>query len=386
MNAFFTLLLFIGLCPIFILTVLPPTGQCVKDAYPPPLKNKVPKYIINLDLPPEVRWNKLVTDKRKELNATLNVIKNLTNSFFRGTFIWLVDKVLPFIIKSLPEPYSTEIASIAKVTKIPLGEIILYNIFYEVFTFCTSVIVQDYKGNLYHGRNLDFGIFMGWDTKNHTWKITEAIQRTTVQIEFYKENQLLYKSVGFAGYVGIITAIKPKHFTLTINERFKLNGGYIGILEWILGDHSSHWMGFLSRDVMENSPNYTTAMKTLATSKLIAPVYFILGGIKKGEACIITRDRGTNKADILSMENGWYVLQTNYDHWNKPPFYDDRRTPAIKCLNKMTQKNASFAGVFNILSTQPNLNKLTAYTALMEAKTGKLETYLQYCDDPCWPW
>ncbi|XP_023221260.1 acid ceramidase-like [Centruroides sculpturatus] len=386
MNSFLSLCLFIGLCPLFVLTVVPPTGQCVKDAYPPPLKNKVPIYAINLDLPPELRWNKLIADKRKELNATINVIKNLTKSVFNGKFIWLVDHGLPLILKSLPEPYSTEIASIAKISKIPIGEIILYNIFYEIFTFCTSVIVQDIEGNLYHGRNLDFGIFMGWDAKNHTWLITEALQQTLAQLEFYKGNKLLYKSVGFAGYVGVITAIKPKHFTLTVNERFKLNGGYIGIIEWILGFHSSHWMGFLTRDVMEKSPNYTTAKHILARTELIAPVYFILGGNKKGEACIITRDRGTNKADILTMGNGWYVLQTNYDHWKNPPFFDDRRTPAIKCLNKMTQKNASFAGIFNVLSTQPNLNKLTAYTSLMEARTGKLETYLQYCDDPCWPW
>lgn len=227
---------------------------------------------------------------------------------------------------------------------------------------------------------------MGWDAKNHTWLLTETLRYTVAQLEFYKENKLLYKSVGFAGYVGVLTAIKPKHFTLTVNERFNINGGYIGIIEWILGDHSSHWMGFLTRQVMENGYNYSTVKHILATTKLMAPVYFILGGNKGGEACIITRDRGTNKSDILTMENGWYVLQTNYDHWNKPPFFDDRRTPAIKCLNKMTQRNASFAGLFNVLSTQPNLNKLTAYTSLMEAKTGKLETYFQYCNDPCWPW
>lgn len=33
----------------------------------------------------------------------------------------------------------------------------------------------------------------------------------------------------------------------------------------------------------------------------------------------------------------WYVLETNYDHWEKPFFLDDRRTPAMKCMNKITQ-------------------------------------------------
>lgn len=34
----------------------------------------------------------------------------------------------------------------------------------------------------------------------------------------------------------------------------------------------------------------------------------------------------------------WYVLETNYDHWKEPLFLDDRRTPAIKCMNQTTQK------------------------------------------------
>ena len=42
-----------------------------------------------------------------------------------------------------------------------IEEITVYNIFYELFTFCTSIVVQDAEGELYHARNLDFGLFMG---------------------------------------------------------------------------------------------------------------------------------------------------------------------------------------------------------------------------------
>lgn len=44
----------------------------------------------------------------------------------------------------------------------------------------------------------------------------------------------------------------------------------------------------------------------------------------------------------LDVKNGrWYVLETNYDHWKEPLFLDDRRTPAMKCMNQTTQ-NVSF--------------------------------------------
>ena len=51
--------------------------------------------------------------------------------------------------------------SIANATGLPQGEVVLYNVFYEVFTFCTSIVAQDEAGHLYHGRNLDFGLFLG---------------------------------------------------------------------------------------------------------------------------------------------------------------------------------------------------------------------------------
>ena len=36
----------------------------------------------------------------------------------------------------------------------------------------------------------------------------------------------------------------------------------------------------------------------------------------------------------------WYLLQTNYDPWTKPPFYDDRRTPGNICMKEWGQENA----------------------------------------------
>ncbi len=47
----------------------------------------------------------------------------------------------------------------------------------------------------------------------------------------------------------------------------------------------------------------------------------------------------------------WYILETNYDHWEKPFFIDDRRTPANNCMKKLTQK-ASFLTLCTCTGTQ----------------------------------
>lgn len=148
--------------------------------------DRVPKYIINLDLPPEERWTQLMMDKKESVRdfslctiscpwlirnskhiifiQALNLlqdIKNYTESFFKGRLFKFVDKYLPMMAKTLPEPYLSELKGIAKIADIPLGEITLYNIFYEVFTVCTSLISQGADGKVYHARNLDFGLLLG---------------------------------------------------------------------------------------------------------------------------------------------------------------------------------------------------------------------------------
>uniref|UniRef100_A0A4W3J6G5 Acid ceramidase n=1 Tax=Callorhinchus milii TaxID=7868 RepID=A0A4W3J6G5_CALMI len=296
-------------------------------------KGKIPWYTINLDSAPHKRWNQLISDKKVEV-------------------------------------------------------FMFFNVFYEIFTVCTSLVAEDTTGKLYHARNLDFGLFLGWDIKKHSWEIPEYLRPLTVNLDFQRNNKTIFKSTNFAGYVGMLTGMRPGIFTLTMNERFNIDGGYIGIIEWILGKRDGFWMSFLTRSVLENATSYAQAKDQLTNTKMLAPAYFILGGNRSGEGCVITRSR---KACLdvweLDLKHGsWYVLETNYDRWKDPLFLDNRRTPAMKCLNETTQKKISLPAIYDVLSTKPVLNKLTTYTTLMEVSSGTFEAYLRDCPDPCIPW
>uniref|UniRef100_A0A3B4YTE9 Acid ceramidase n=1 Tax=Seriola lalandi dorsalis TaxID=1841481 RepID=A0A3B4YTE9_SERLL len=322
----------------------------------------------------------------------IQAIKDLAYAFVpSGRLIELVDITLVSVI--FPLTFSLNLYYIFLIPMeffffyfCNLGEVVLFNIFYEVFTVCTSIVAEDNKGNLFHGRNLDFGLFMGWDVKNKSWIISEKLKPLVVNLDFKRNNQTVFKSTNFAGYVGMLTGIKPHIFTLTMNERFSLDGGYIGILEWILGKRDGMWMSFLTRSVLENAHSYEEAKTRLAQTKLLAPAYFILGGNQTGQGCIITRSRLLS-IDMIDLKLGrWYVLETNYDHWEEPLFLDDRRTPGMKCMNQTTQKNISLKTMYDVLSTKPVLNKLTTYTTLMQVSEGKLESYIRDCPNPCMPW
>ncbi|XP_065127838.1 N-acylsphingosine amidohydrolase (acid ceramidase) 1a isoform X1 [Paramisgurnus dabryanus] len=365
--------------------------DCRTDMYPPKgptFKGNVTWYTVNLNLPPSERWTQVIKDKNKELIAMVQTMKDMAKGFLDGKLIGLVDDELPWLVDTLPYPFDEEIKGIAAVSGVPLGEIALFNIFYEVFTVCTSLVAEDPKGNIYHARNLDFGLFMGWDQENKTWTLTEKLKPLVVNVKFERDNQTLFKSTTFAGYVGMLTGIRPGELTLTMNERFNIDGGYIGILEWIFGKRDGMWMSFLTRKVLENATSYEDAKNQLSQTELLAPAYFILGGNQTGQGCVITRTR-INTLDIWELDMKlarWYVLETNYDHWEKPMVLDDRRTPAMRCMNQTTQGNISLATIYDVLSTKPVLNKLTTYTSLMEVSTGTLESYVRDCPNPCTPW
>ncbi|GAA6094963.1 acid ceramidase [Tachysurus ichikawai] len=372
--------------------VPPYTEDCRTGMYPPSgptFGGAVTWYTVNLDLPPSKRWTELITDKKNDLIIMVQAIKDLADALVpSGRLEELIDQGLPLMIDTLPYPFNEEMKGIATASGVPLGEVILFNIFYEVFTVCTSLVAEDPEGNLIHARNLDFGLFLGWDKKNHSWVIPDKLKPLVVNVDFRRNNSTVFKSTNFAGYVGMLTGVQPNSFTLTMNERFSLDGGYIGILEWILGKRDGMWMSFLTRSVLENATSYAQAQKLLSDTKLLAPAYFILGGNRSGEASIITRSRTHNLNPLeLDIKQGrWYVLETNYDHWKTPLFLDDRRTPAMKCMNQTTQANISVQTVYDVLSTKPVLNKLTTYTTLMQVSKGKLESFIRVCPNPCMPW
>lgn len=366
-----------------------PFDHCETNITPPTVF-KIPEYEINLDLPAEDRWTKLVSDKREKIIALIESIKQNCDQLFGKSLFWMVNEFLPLLTQTLPAEYRQELLGISSATGLSVGEITLFNVFYEFFSVCTSIVAKSEEGVLYHGRNLDFGLFLGWDPANHTWLTTNLLKPLVVKLNFTQGNKTLYQSISYAGHTGILTALKPGKFALSIDERFKLDGGYVGIVEWILGMRNQQWISFLTREVMEKCTSYSCAQKELAKPPLVAPVYFILSGVSPSEGSIITRGRNDFNIWPLGQKHknqtgDWFLVQTNFDQWKKPPFYDDRRTPAIFCLDKEGNKDVPQA-LQNVLSTRPVLNKLTTYTAIMSAEKNMFEVWIQSCPDPCWPW
>eukprot|EP00056_Hartaetosiga_gracilis_P014147 m.239843 g.239843 ORF g.239843 m.239843 type:complete len:395 (-) comp14124_c0_seq1:316-1500(-) len=367
-------------------------ADCNMKPLYPPTGTELPWHTIDHAKPPKERWTEVVAPLSKQIHDMVYQVIDLLPPFLVKEILKKLDEGADKVLDAFPAPYGDEIRGIANATGIDIGALIFYNVAYEIEGGCTSIIAQNEEGNVFHARNLDFGLFFGWDKANETWKLTELLRPLLFNARIVHGEKELYNATYFAGYVGLLTGAKKGGFSLSVDTRFD-NTYWRGLIDFFKGDLSldHQFVGFLTRTVMENNATYSDALQTLTSSPMVGPSYMILGGLNKGEGAIITRSMNES-LHLWTLENnahntGFFVLETNYDNWVSPPFFDNRRDPAEACLNELGSKGIGFEGLYNTLSAQPNLNLLTTYTTLMHVKTGHFEAYKQRCDvHPCTPW
>jgi len=261
--------------------------------------------------------------------------------------------------------------------EIPYGWVTIFNLGYEVTDACTSILAQTPDGKILHGRNLDFWDGMGF---------TDALKDLAVDIDWQKGGKTIFTTSSIAGFVGVLSGIKRGAFSVTINTRFYPEGIQELFYEVIVAitEDGAELVSLLTRDVLMNDKDYTTALNHLSNGPLVADVYYTLAGANPGEGAIISRNR-TVAADVwvLDSPSRWFEVITNYDHWSQPPWFDDRVDPANNVLKSIGQSAISLDKLFTVLSTKPVLNLQTTYSILSCPATGEYRSYLRYCPYPC---
>lgn len=278
----------------------------------------------------------------------------------------LISDVAAEVDRFLPAPYADEIRGVAKYTNSTVGMTLLGNLAYDFTAFnrsklrkgaCTSIIATAKNGTIFHGRNLDY-------------TFRDLLRNFTIVVDFQRNGTTVYTGTTFAGYVGLLTGMRMDGISVTLDER---DAGSIweNMASAIKSDFRG-LAGIVIRETLEDqSVDFNKAVQILSTHELIAPSYLIVGGVNTNEAAVITRDRLKTR-DIWYMnatKGGWYLVETNYDHWEAPPTSDDRRDPAIALLNVITSEHLDMHSLYQVLSTPPVLSNSTAYTTIMSTKS-----------------
>jgi len=335
----------------------------------------LPKYTINLDTPPIMRWTQICSNPQfKQTGQFLynTVISILPN---KGAILESIGEDINNNYLSLE--FAQEIQGCAKAMGVPYGWITIFNLGYEVTDACTSILAQTPDGKILHARNLDFWDGMGF---------TDSLKDMACDIDWQKGGKTIFTTSSFAGFIGALSGAKRGAFSVTINTRFYPDGLQELFYEVIaaITEQGAQLVSLLTREVLANDNDFKTALNDLSNGLLVADVYYTLAGAKPGEGAIISRNR-TVAADVwvLDSPSRWYEVITNYDHWNQPPWFDNRVDPANDVLNSIGQSAISLDKMFTVLSTKPVFNLQTTYSILSCPATDEYRSYLRYCPYPC---
>jgi len=352
-------------------------GFCEIPFVPYPDPKAVPTYVVNLDLAPEKRFTQICANPVYQQTAQflVNAVDAFLSALGGGYMLNEIGVLLNQFY--FPDEYAKEIEGCATSLGIPLGWATLFNIGYEVSDACTSIVAQTTDGTIIHGRNLDFWAGMGF---------TDSLKDMTYIADFQTKGKTLFKTTTFAGFSGALSGIRPGAFSVTIDTRFYRQGIWDMFYEIVsaIEEKNATLVSFLSRDVLSRRNSFETALMDLSDDTLIADVYYILAGTKAGQGAVISRNR-MNATDVwrLNSPSQWYVIETNYDHWEQPPWFDDRVVPAEKALAAIGQAGITMSGLFNVLSTKPVFNIQTTYTIMSVPKNGTYMSWTRWCPYPC---
>eukprot|EP00357_Protocruzia_adherens_P033559 CAMPEP_0115029776 /NCGR_PEP_ID=MMETSP0216-20121206/37251_1 /TAXON_ID=223996 /ORGANISM="Protocruzia adherens, Strain Boccale" /LENGTH=339 /DNA_ID=CAMNT_0002406523 /DNA_START=80 /DNA_END=1096 /DNA_ORIENTATION=- len=334
---------------------------------PSPMPQNVPfpEFTIALETAPEHRWDEIV-DKFYDYDIEL-VYVQMTHVI--PSLAGLVSKwVNPWALEHFGE-YGQEIMGAVKAIKAKFPQTILtesnlliLNLLYSFDASCTSAVADSAEGVI-HGRNMDFGF-------------ANALRTISMNITYTKNGKPLYKGTSFLGYSGILTGMRFDGFGISVDARHKDDSLAGNLLRIAMGYKPPSW---LVRETLENVTNFDDARKTLSETKMAASMYMILSGTEAGQGTVLTRKPSGLVDDwpLDSAKGAWWRLETNYDHWEAPPTYDDRRTLGNKHFEDIGQdkitKDTMFDGVFSEI---PNLRKVTVYTTIMCPKDNTYETHM----------
>ena len=122
-----------------------------------------PRFVVNLDLPPQVRWQyilRLYLDQFREVEKKIDSMISEIVGQWTGV---MLEKVISTIMSGITKLglvyYGEELKGFAQDTGIALGRMVLIQFVYECFACCTSIVCKDEQTNIpIHVRTMDWGL------------------------------------------------------------------------------------------------------------------------------------------------------------------------------------------------------------------------------------
>lgn len=310
----------------------------------------IPIFEVDLDLPPEQRWIDII-DKYSKYWGCL-VDKMYSDLRGEGPMEetpeeeqereWFVLKLCESVCEALEKvgrrDFVQELQAAAKLGNVRLQDLLLLNLGYESSCGCTTILGLQSDGHVIMGRTLD-------------WVDSRELVELTIEIHFIRSRsrQLLYKATSWAGYFGILTAMRPKQYCVSVNHRvtssgLEKRGAGAGVAErGFAMIEDFHWpVGYAVRYVLENFDDYRTAVNSLSNLPLLGPAYFLVAGVGENGILLTRDEKGLMyPVQLLSTSSAMTVCEADALHQVTHPRWRNTRqlkSRAGRVLKKLYQR------------------------------------------------
>lgn len=252
--------------------------------------------------------------------------------------------------------YRKEIQGIAEQAGVSYVAALAGNLYYDFVKLilgCTAFALNTPNGPV-HARNLD------WFSHG------DALAAFTTISNFVRDDGVRFRAIGWPGGVGVLSAIVPGRFTVTLNA--------------VLSDEPSRIaesVALLIRDVCQNAATFGEAVDALSTRRITSDCLLLVTGIQHGEMVVIERTPTrhalrTTDRDFIVVTNDYRVLDCDAAQDSGEIYQTacNRYDAATARLSSTLPQ--SFEQCFDVLDDEQIRMQMTVQQMVMCARTDTL--------------
>ena len=171
----------------------------------------VPKYMIDLSLPPVRRYQHVAADFKAQAAALPALFDDMILGWKPDAHVNTIKKLARLILRRLHyKEENEELRGISQSTGIKMWLLVALNVLLDLFMGCTSGAARVSEGKhgprMLHFRTLDWGM--------------DPLRELVVQLDFIKKpgDNIIASSITYVGYVGVLTGVR-KGLSISLNAR-----------------------------------------------------------------------------------------------------------------------------------------------------------------------
>jgi acid ceramidase len=238
---------------------------------------------IDLDAPADQRWSGLAAHAAAARALVASYTRDLG-----GLERW-AGPLLAYRAACLDAEVQHELAGVARAIGASDVEVLASNLYYDALKValgCTAFAAEGPAGPLL-ARNLDW------------WSDDHLLARTTLIVEAVRGGQVVYRTVGWPGFVGCLSGVAPGRFAVTLNAVLSSDPPALAAP-----------VVLVLRDALATAPSFVAAVERLAAAPIASDCLLLVTGTRPGEAIVI--ERTPTRAALRHAGGGPLVVTNDY--------------------------------------------------------------------------